>query len=75
MVQFSTSNGELIAYLCSVVRRCCSQCSNIFSPETTGPIKAKLHVEQLSAGESKICINGQGHMTKMAALATNSKYF
>ena len=44
--------GELIGWPSSVVRRCsrrrrrCLQCSNVFSSETTGPIKAKLHVAQ-----------------------------
>ena len=45
-----------IEYSCSDVCRCsrCPQCSNVFLSVTTGPIKAKLHVE----GGTKVCING-----------------
>ena len=42
--------------------------SVIFSPETTGPSEAKLHVEPPWYGVTKICSNGPGHMTKMAAM-------
>ena len=41
--------------------------SNIFSSETTWPIKAKFYVEPPWEGGTKVCINGPGHMTKMAA--------
>ena len=37
------------------------------------PIKAKLHVEHPWEGGMKVYINGQGHLTKMAAMAINSK--
>ena len=37
--------------------------SNIFSSETTGPIELKFHMD----GGTKVCSNGPGHMTKMAA--------
>ena len=37
------------------------------------PIKAKLYVEHCLEEGMKICIKGQGHMTKMAAMAINSK--
>ena len=46
-----------------------SQCSNIFSSESTGPIKAKLHMEHPKEGGTKVCIIGPGHMTKMATRA------
>ena len=64
--------GELIVYLCSGVRRrccCCrrSQFSNIFSAESAWPIRAKFYVEPPLEGGTKVCINGPGHMTKMAA--------
>ena len=61
--------GELIVYPFSGVRRRCrrSQFSNIFSSETSWPIKAKFYVEPPWEGGTKVCINGQGHMTKMAA--------
>ena len=42
--------------------------SNIFSSETTGPIEAKFHVEPPWDGGMKVCSNGPGHMTKMAAM-------
>ena len=73
------SQNEHILYQCSVVRRSCSrcrrcpQCSNIFSSETAGPIKAKFHVEHPLERRTKVCINGQGHLTKMAAMAVNGK--
>ena len=67
--------GELIVCPCSGVRRRCPSftISKIFSSETTGPIKAKLHVEHPLEVGTKVCINGPGHMTKMAAIAINSK--
>ena len=47
--------GEL---LCSVVRRCRRpRYSNVFSSDSAGPIKAKLH-----EGEIKVYINGPGHI-------------
>ena len=42
--------------------------SNIFSSETTGPIEAKFDMEPPWDGGTKICSNGPGHMTKMAAM-------
>ena len=41
--------------------------SNIFSFKTTWPIKAKFYVEPPWGGGTKVCMNGPGHMTKMAA--------
>ena len=41
--------------------------SNVFSSETTLPIKAKFYVEPPWEGSTKVYINGPGHMTKMAA--------
>ena len=41
--------------------------SNVFSSETTWPIKAKFYAEPPWEGGTKVCINGPGHMTKMAA--------
>ena len=74
--------GELIVYPCSGVRRrhcrrrrcrrrrrrCCSPFSNVFSSETARPIKAKFHVEPTWLGGTNVCINGLGHMTKMAVM-------
>ena len=39
---------------------------NIFSSETSGPIKVIFHMELLWDGGTKVCSNGRGHMTKMA---------
>ena len=50
----------------SVVVRSPSIISKIFSSETAGPVKAKLHVEHPLEGGTKVYINGPGHMTKMA---------
>ena len=41
---------------------------NIFSSETTGPIEAKFHMVSPWDGGTKVCLNGPGHMTKMAAI-------
>ena len=65
------SQGELIVYPCSGVRpsssvRRPSTISNIFSSETAWPIKAKFYVEPPWEVGTKVCINGPGHMTKMA---------
>ena len=64
------SQGELIVYQCSGIRRTSSvrrrpQCSNI--SKTAWPIKAKFYVEPPWVGGTKDYINGPGHMTKMAA--------
>ena len=63
--------GELIVYPCSGVRRSCGRppFSNVFSSETAGPITAKFYVEPPWEGGTKVCINGTGHMTKMAAMS------
>ena len=73
MLLFSSpegSKGELIGWPCSCVRRP-STISKI--SETALPIKAKLHVQHPSEVGTKVCINGPGHMTKMATMAINSK--
>ena len=44
----------------------CPPFSNVFSSETAWPIKAKFYVEPPWEGGTKVCINGPGHMTKMA---------
>ena len=75
--------GELIVYqslrcpssvhrLSSVVCRP-STFSNIFSSESTGPIELKFHMETPSDGGTKVCSNGWGHMTKMAAMPIYGK--
>ena len=47
----------------------------IFSSETTGPIEVKFHIELLWDGGTKVCSNGPGHMTKMAAMPIYGKNF
>ena len=47
--------------------------SNIFSSETTGPIEVKFHVDPPWDGGTKVCSNGPGHMTKMAAMPIYGK--
>ena len=47
--------------------------SNVFSSETAWPIKAKFYVEPSWEGGTKVCINGPGHMTKMAAMPIYGK--
>ena len=39
----------------------------MFSSETAGPIEAQFHVEPPWDGGTKVCSNGPGHMTKVAA--------
>ena len=60
--------GELIVYQSL---RCLSVSpstfSNIFSSKTTGPIKFKFHMETPLDAGTKVCSNGPGHITKMAA--------
>ena len=47
--------------------------SNFFNSETAWPIKAKFYVEPPWEGGTKICINGQGNMIKMAAMPIYGK--
>ena len=56
------------------VRRRPFTISKIFSSETTGSIKAKLHVEHPQEGGTKVNINDPGHMTKMATMPIYGKY-
>ena len=46
---------------------------NIFSSETTGPIKVKFHMKHPWDGAMKICSTGPGLMTKMADMAIYGK--
>ena len=64
----------------SVVRRTssvrhCPHLINIFSSETTGPNKVKFYMELLWDGGTKVCSNGPGHMSKMAAMSIYGKNF
>ena len=49
------------------------QFQNVFSSETTWPIKAKFYVESPWEGGTKVYINGPGHMPKMAAMSIYGK--
>ena len=71
--------GELILYRIgrppSSVRRLSVRrphSLNIFS-ETTGLIEAKFHMESPWDGGTKVCSNGPGHITKMAAMPIYGK--
>ena len=57
----------------SVGRRT-STFSNIFSSETTVPIKVKFHIEPPRDEETKFYSSGPGHMNKMAAMPIYGKY-
>ena len=57
----------------SSVRRRLSTITMIFFSETAWPIKVKTVCGAFLGRGNAICINGSGHMTKMAALAINSK--
>ena len=47
--------------------------SDFFSLETARPVEAKFHVDHPWDGGTKICSNGPGHMTKMAAMPIYGK--
>ena len=49
--------------------------SKIFFPKKARPIKAKFNVEPQWKGGTKVCTNGPGHMTKMAAMPIYGKNF
>ena len=51
----------------------CQHFQTFFRSETTGPIEAKFHVQQPWDGETKVCSNGPGHITKMAAMSIYNK--
>ena len=44
-----------------------------FCLDTAKPIEAKFHVYPQWDGETKVCSNGPGHMTNMAAMSIYSK--
>ena len=50
-----------------------SQFSNVFFYETTWQFIIKLHIEHPLEGGTIVCINDQGHMTKMAAISLYGK--
>ena len=58
-----------------VVKRTPQRHFDVFSSETTGPIEAKFHVEPPWGGGTKICWNGLGQTTKMAAKPIYGKNF
>ena len=64
-----------VAYLSRTDRICRSKSSVVFRrphslniSETTGPIEAKDYVKPSQDGETKVCINDPGHITKIAAM-------
>ena len=60
---------------CSQVSERCplSYLSKVFSSETTWPIRAKFYAEPPWEGGTKLCTNGPGHMTKIAAMPIYGK--
>ena len=52
---------------------CMSIFSSIFSSETTRPTEAKFHMEPPWDGGTKVCSNGPGQMTKVAAMPIYGK--
>ena len=63
-----------IPVICSrATLSCDSSYSNVFSSDTTWPIKAKFYVEPSWKGGTKVCIKGPGHMTKMADMPIYGK--
>ena len=70
----SGSTGELIVYPCSGVHRQCRRHPPVHS-ETAWPVKAIFHVEPPWEGGTKVYLNGQGHMTEMAAMPIYVKTF
>ena len=52
---------------------CSPHSLNIFSSEVTGSIEAKCHMESPWDEGTKVCSNGPGHMTKMAAMPIYGK--
>ena len=59
--------------VCVCVCVCVLTFSNVFPSETTGPIEAKFYAEPPWDGGTKVCSNGTGHMTKMAAMPIYGK--
>ena len=47
--------------------------SSLLNSETSWPVKFKFHMELHWEGETKIYINGPGHMTKMTAMPIYGK--
>ena len=49
------------------------QISNIFSSETTGPIRVRFYIEHLFLTGNKVYINGPGDMAKIAGMPIYGK--
>ena len=47
--------------------------SNFFSLESAKPSEVKFHMEPQLDGGTKVCSNGPGHMTRMAAIPIYGK--
>ena len=61
------SRSDSIGRLPSSVVRCRPHTLNIIS-ETTETTEAKFHLKPSQDGETKVCINGPGHITGLAAM-------
>ena len=67
------NNLGLLAYRSSSVVCRRQHTLNIFSSETTWPIKVKFHMEPPWDGGRKVCSDDPGHMTKMSAMPIYGK--
>ena len=54
---------------------CCQHIQTSSSLKQDGPIEAKFHVKPPWDGRTKVCSNGPGHMTKMAAIPIYGKNY
>ena len=72
----NTSNGHLtkVGHILLDILCCKVVIKFVSAPlKLLGQAKAKFYVEPPWEGETKVCINGPGHMTKMAAMPIYGK--
>ena len=71
----SLTQGQLIVYPCSGIRCRRSQQFQTSPLKPLGKFKLDFNdVEPTWVGGSKVCINGTGHMTKMAVIPISGKH-
>ena len=63
----------IFTFVQSIRRTSSTIFSNIFSSETTGTTTVKFHVVSPWDGETKVCSNDSGYMTKIAARSLYGK--
>ena len=59
--------AKMMFSLLYIIRQLFIPFSKNFFSETAWPIKAKFYVDPPYEGGTKVCINGSGHMIKIAA--------